>query len=115
VSARSEFDKMKNSIDAETFEASREDLENLAQTLEDAGYDVKAFRENLARVDDEHLADAFKTVSFSVEDMNEAIANSAHSQAKAKGATGPLSESMRVLAALAGKVASEELSVEEAL
>lgn len=115
ISVRSNFDKMKNSIQAGTFKASRKELEELANELETAGYDVKKFRDGINRVDDKHLSEAFTGVSFSVEEMNSAIAKAAYNMAKTKGATGPLTKSMRDLAITAGDVQVKEMSAEEAL
>ena len=113
VEVRSKFDAMKNSIESGTFEASREDLEKLASELQESGYDVKKFKEQIAAATDDELSAAFTGITFSVEDMNQAIAKAAIEAANLneKDLTG----SMKKLAAAAGDVAIKDHSAAESL
>ena len=113
--ARSKFDEMKNSLDNGTFKGTIGDLKKFAQELKDAGFDVSQFEANLEGLDPSNLKDAFKGVTFSVEDFNKAILKTATGQQGAEGELKGITSTMRELAVSAGDSAQKNLSAENAI
>ena len=114
--ARSDFNSMKESISAKTFKGAKTDIETLANSLEDAGYDVRQFKKQLSGLSEtDDLSKAFVGIEISTQDMNKAIINTASVLDENGNKIDNITPQMRTLAATAGDVATKELSSANAI